>query len=255
MPVLERQGVHLEYDVHGRGGAGTPLLLTHGYGESRRMWEANVEMLARDRPLVSWDMRGHGSSDAPDDATLYTHDACLLDMAALLDRAGAPRAVLCGMSLGGFLSLLFHLRSPERVAALVLVDTGPGFRNPQARERWNEWARQLAAELDARGLSALPGGREQSPDQHVHGAPGLAHAARGMLVQHDTTAFESLGAVAVPTLIVVGSEDAQFLAAAEVMERRIAEAQKVVLEGAGHAANMDGPEEFNGAVSRFLDQL
>jgi pimeloyl-ACP methyl ester carboxylesterase len=255
VPVLERQGVHLEYDVHGRSGPGTPLLLTHGYGASRKMWEPNVEALSCDRPVISWDMRGHGASDSPDDPVLYTHMACLLDMAALLDRAGAPRAVLCGMSLGGFLSLLFNAHYRDRVAALVLVDTGPGFRNPDARERWNAWALERADELEARGLSALPGSREQSPDQHINGGGGLARAARGILVQGDATVFESLDAVAAPTLIVVGSEDTQFLAAAEVMERHIAGAKRIVLEGAGHAANMDAPDQFNAAVTEFLEEF
>jgi pimeloyl-ACP methyl ester carboxylesterase len=234
VPLLERQGVHLEYEVHGRGGPGTPLLLTHGYGVSRRMWDANVEALSRDRMVVTWSLRGHGESDAPDNVSLYTHEACLHDMAALLDRVGAPRAVLCGMSLGGFLSLLFHARLPDRVAALVLVDTGPGFRDPEARERWNEWARSQADEQPT---------------------VGLAHAARGMLVQDDASAFESLETIAIPTLVVVGSEDTRFLAAAEVMARRIPEAVKVVLEGAGHEANIDAPEEFNAAVSQFLEEL
>lgn len=232
-----------------------PLLLTHGYGASRRMWSPNVEGLTRDRVAVAWDMRGHGSSDAPDDPRLYTHEACLLDMAALLDLLDAPRAVLCGMSLGGYLSLAFHGRWPERVAGLVLVDTGPGFRDPAARERWNRWANTLADDLEARGLEALPRGREQSAEQHVHGAGGLAQAARGMLTQSDDAVFESLGSIAVPTLIVVGSEDTQFLAAAEVMQRRIAGAGRVVLEGAGHAANLDRPDQFNAAVSQFLEGL
>ncbi len=247
--------MRLAYEVHGRGGAETPLLLTHGYGASQRMWDSNVEELARHRMVVTWDLRGHGATTVPDEAPLYSHEACLLDMAALLDRVGAPRAVLCGMSLGGFLSLLFQRRFPERVAALVLVDTGPGFRDPEAREQWNEWARARADELEANGLSALPGGREQSPGQHVNGARGLAHAARGMLVQKDAQVFDSLGAIPVPTLIVVGGEDKQFLPAAEVMERRIPGARRVVLEGAGHAANMDAAEEWGAAVNRFLEEL
>ena len=252
--VLERDGVRLHYEVTGAGGR-TPLLLTHGYGSSAAMWAPNLPALTRDRAAITWDMRGHGSSDAPDDAARYTHEACLGDMAALLDAVGAARAVLCGMSLGGFLSLRFCLRWPERVTGLVLVDTGPGFRDPAARERWNGWARVQADELDARGVKALPQGREQRQAHHVHGARGIAHAARGMLVQEDSAVLDSLGEVAVPTLVVVGSEDTRFLAAAEVMERRIAGARRVVLPRAGHAANMDAPDQFNAAVSDFLEDL
>jgi pimeloyl-ACP methyl ester carboxylesterase len=252
MDWLERDGLRLAYELHGQDSPGSPVLLTHGYGASRRMWDVNIAALAPLGPTAAWDMRGHGDSDAPDAPSLYSHELTLGDMEALLDAIGADRAVLVGMSLGGFLSLAFHLRRPERVSAIVLVDTGPGFRSPEARERWNAWARDRADRLETVGLAALPGGSEQRHGWHVHGARGLAHAARGMLVQQDAAVFDALDQIAVPTLVVVGSEDTQFLAAADVMEARIPGARKVILSGAGHAANMDAPEEFNAAVAEFL---
>jgi pimeloyl-ACP methyl ester carboxylesterase len=255
MPTLQRGEVQLAYELHGQDAPGTPALLTHGYGASRRMWEPNLPALVPRRPAITWDMRGHGQTDAPDEAALYSHEHTVADMAALLDRAGWERAVLIGMSLGGFMSLAFRRRFPDRVAALVLVDTGPGFRRAESRERWNAWARQRAQELEERGPDALPKGREQRQVQHVHGAGGLAHAARGMLVQEDSAVYDSLEDIALPTLIVVGSEDEQFLGAAEVMRRRIPGARHVVLEGAGHAANLDAPDEFNAALGEFLNEL
>jgi pimeloyl-ACP methyl ester carboxylesterase len=218
--------VRIAHELHGAPTDRAPLLLTHGYGQSGRMWEANVPALERDRLLITWDMPGHGESEAPEDAAAYTHEACLATIGSLLDAAGGERAVLGGQSLGGFLSLAFALAHPDRVAGLVLVDTGPGFRDDEARERWND------------------GARERS-DGPVH----------GLLLQHDRTVFDGLGEISVPTLIVVGSEDALFLAASEVMERRIPGAQRLVLEGAGHMANADAPNEFNTAVSEFLEGL
>jgi pimeloyl-ACP methyl ester carboxylesterase len=225
MPRLERDGVHIEYAVRGAGER-TPMLLTHGYGQSGRMWDSNVPALAQERTLITWDLRGHGGSDAPEDPAAYTHEACLADMQALLDEVGAERAVLGGQSLGGFLSLRFHLEHPERVAGLVLVDTGPGFRDDAAREKWNAAARD-------------------QPDGPV----------RELLAQHDSVILDTLDQVSVPTLVVVGSEDALFLPAADVMERRIPGARKVTLEGAGHLANVDAPTEFNAAVNDFLEGL
>jgi pimeloyl-ACP methyl ester carboxylesterase len=219
------------------------------------MWDSNITALTRDRAAITWDMRGHGESDAPEDPSLYSHEHTLADMAALLDAAAAPRAVLVGMSLGGFMSLLFRHRFPERVAALVLVDTGPGFRNQEARERWNAWARTRAEELETQGMDAMLIGREQRQARHVHGARGLAHAARGMLVQEDSMVFDSLSEIDVPTLVVVGSEDQQFLAAADLMQTHIPQAHRVTLAGAGHAANLDAPEEFNTAAGRLLNGL
>jgi len=247
--------VRIFYQLHGP--VGRPgLLLTHGYGASGDMWRHNVPGLARHRQVLTWDMRGHGASDAPDDPERYSHHACVDDMVSLLDAAGMKRrAVIAGMSLGGYLSLELYHRHPERVLALVLVDTGPGFRSAEAREAWNRWALDRADELDRHGLQALPGGREQLEADHRHGAAGLAHAARGMLVQQDGAVFESLADIAVPTLIVVGSEDRPFLAAADVMHKRIRRARKIVLDGAGHAANLDAPAEFNAVVSEFLEEL
>jgi pimeloyl-ACP methyl ester carboxylesterase len=250
MATLDRDGVQIEYEVHGEAD-GSVLLLTHGYGASRRMWDPNIPALARDRRVVAWDMRGHGSSDAPDDPARYSHPACIEDMAELLDTAEATQAVLVGMSLGGYLSLAFRRRFPARVSGLVLVDTGPGFRDDAAREGWNRHARELAERLERDGVGALSS-PESRGAQHRHGGSGLAHAARGMLVQQDSSVIESLPQIEVPTLIVVGALDTQFLRAADVMERRIPGARKVVLDGAGHAANMDTPAEFNSAVGSFL---
>lgn len=255
MPTLTRDDLTIHYELHGQATDRPPLLLSHGYGASGGMWEPNISALDGDRQVITWDLPGHGASDAPDRPAEYTHQACVEDMAALLDAVEAEQAVLGGMSLGGFLSLTFRLRYPERVLGLVLVDTGPGFRDEAARERWNRWARDRAEMLEADGVAALPGGPEQGQATHVHGGKGLAHAARKMLVQYDSGVFDSLHQVSVPTLIVVGSEDENFLGAADVMARRIPGAQRLVLENAGHAANLEAPEEFNAAVSRFLEAV
>src|SRR5262249_14547876 len=129
MDFLDRDGVRIAYEVHNPGGAQTGLLLSHGFGATSGMWQHNVAALSADRPVVAWNQRGHGDSDSPGDPTAYGHEQCLADMAALLDAVGLDRAILVGMSLGGYLSLMFTLAHPGRVAGLVLVDTGPGFRN------------------------------------------------------------------------------------------------------------------------------
>ena len=241
----------VHHELHGEASDRPPILFTHGFGATSRMWAPNVEALTNDRRALTWDLRGHGRSDAPAE---ITHDDCLADMAQLLDVLGAPRAVLCGMSLGGYLSLLFRLRHPERVAALVLVDTGPGFRNDAAREEWNATALRTADALERDGLGVLPQTAEHAQAEHAGGAAGVAAAARGILTQRDGSVIAALGEVDVPTLIVVGADDAPFLGAADVMEARIPRAKKVVIADAGHAANMDRPDVFNVAVRDFLEE-
>ncbi len=255
MATLRREdGVTLWYELHGPAGdEREPLLLTHGFGATADMWDANLEALSASRRVIRWDLRGHGRSDAPADLERYTHAACVADMAALLDAAGAQRAVVAGMSLGGYLSLAFHLEHPERVAALVLVDTGPGYRDDAARAAWNEWTERTAAELEARGAEAVSDSPEARAAAHVHGLAGVVNAARGLLPQHDARVIESLPAVSVPALIVVGERDTLFLGAAAAMARRIPGARQVVIPDAGHAPNIDRPEDFDRAVLDFLE--
>jgi pimeloyl-ACP methyl ester carboxylesterase len=248
---LERDdGVRLYYETYGAGDRPhSPLLLSHGFGSSGRMWAPNVGALAAGRLCVTWDMRGHGKSDSPQDQSAYTAAACVADMAALLDHVGAERAVLGGLSLGGYLSLAFHLAHPERVRALVLADTGPGFRNDEARQRWNDRAIAQARRIERDGLAALGGA-----DSAAHSsAAGVALAARGMLAQADGTVIESLPAIAVPTLVLVGSLDTPFAGAASYMAAKIPGATLAVIDNAGHMSNADAPEAFNARVLEFLD--
>jgi pimeloyl-ACP methyl ester carboxylesterase len=252
MPALDRQGVSIQYEVQGEPTGRPPVLLSHGFSASAAMWDGNVATLARERAVVRWDMRGHGRSAAPADPSEYGVEQSVRDMLELLDAVGAQRAVLCGMSLGGYLSLAFHARHPERVAALILVDTGPGFRREEPRREWNVVAERTAAALEREGFAALPA----SPERGAHSdVTGLVNTARRVMAQHDADVIESLPRVSVPALIVVGALDTNFLAAADYMAAKIPGARKLVLDGAGHAANIDAAEDFNAAAHEFLEDI
>ncbi len=149
--------------------------------------------------------------------------------------------------------MLFRVRYPERTSALVLVDTGPGFKNDEARAAWNDFAiNRRAIPFEQHGLEALEEGRTEF-DRSVHrDASGLARAARGILTQQDDRVIRSLPGVDVPTLVVVGEHDATFLKSCQYMAERIPGAELVVLPDAGHASNMEQPEAFNAAVLDFL---
>ena len=251
--TIDRDGVRIHYEVHGVPTARPALLLTHGYAASALMWGPNLAALGTDRQAITWDLRGHGRSDSPSDPAAYSEKAAVDDMAAILDRCDVNEVVLVGMSLGGYLSLSFLAQHPERVAGLVLVDTGPGFKNDDARRRWNREAEARAEAFEADGLDALGTGPEVAVS--VHDPLGLALAARGMLTQHDGHVISSLPAVGVPTLVIVGDQDEPFRAAADYMAAKIPGADLVVIPGAGHAANLDQPEAFDAAVRNFLDRL
>ena len=252
MPKMDRNGVKIDYEVHGSGPA---LLLTHGYSSTSAMWKGQIEALSKHHKLVLWDMRGHGRSDYPDEPAAYSEALTVADMAALLDAVGAETAIVGGLSLGGYMSLAFHRAHPDRVRALLIIDTGPVFKKDEAREAWNKRALETGDRFDREGLAVLrSGSRERSTVSH-RDASGLARAARGMLTQRDARVIESLPGIRVPSLVMVGADDTPFLAAADYMAAKIPGATKVVIPAAGHAVNIDQPQAFIDAVLPFLDSL
>lgn len=248
MAFIDRDGVKVYYEVHGRGPA---LLLTHGYGATSRMWAGQIELLAKNFQLILWDLRGHGRSDYPSAPEAYTEEATLADMAALLDVVEAPSAVVGGLSLGGYMSLAFHRLHARRTRALLVIDTGPGYRSDEARESWNQTALKTATRLETRGLEALRPAELQAGHRD---ATGLALAARGFFMQRNAQVIDSLPGINMPTLIVVGADDKPFLASASYMAAKIPGAKSVIIPNAGHFANLDNAAAFNAALSKFLQE-
>ena len=248
MAELVRDGVRISYEARGDGPA---LLLSNGYSATARMWDGQLAAFATRYRVITWDMRGHGQSDSPDDPAAYSEEATVADMAAILDATEVDRAAIGGLSLGGYMSLAFHAAHRDRTAALLLFDTGPGYRKEEPRAGWNARAERAAQAFDARGLEALGRSAEVRVSTH-RSARGLALAARGMMAQRDARIIDSLATIGVPTLVLVGEDDTAFLAPADYMAAKIPGATKVVLAGAGHAANIDQPDAFNAAVLEFL---
>jgi pimeloyl-ACP methyl ester carboxylesterase len=252
MPKLNRDGVDIYYEVHGSGPA---LILTHGYSATSQMWQGQIEPLAKNHTLILWDMRGHGQSDYPADPSAYSEELTVGDIDALLDKVGAKTAIVGGLSLGGYMSLAYYNAHPERVRALLIIDTGPGFKKDDAREGWNQNARSRADTLEKDGLATLKTGSAERAYAVHRDALGLAKAARGMLTQRDATVIESLPNIKVPSVVIVGSKDTPFIAASDYMAAKIPGAQKIVIDDAGHASNIDQPKAFNDALLAYLETL
>ncbi|MEX1022153.1 MAG: alpha/beta fold hydrolase [Dehalococcoidia bacterium] len=250
MPFVDRDGVRIHYEVAGDGPA---VLLTHGFASAAQAWEGQAAALSDTYRVITWDLRGHGESGSPEDATAYSVEATVADMAAVLDACEAPEAALVGHSLGGYMCLSFYLDHPERVRAIALSDTGPGYRNDEAREAWNERARRSGDRLDERGMVGMRESNEVHHAWHPHGAAGLAHAARGMMTQRDGRVLSALPEVAVPALVIVGAEDEPYLAGADYMANKIPNVTKVVVPDSGHSPNLEQPAAFNAALRAFLD--
>jgi pimeloyl-ACP methyl ester carboxylesterase len=219
-----------------------------------RMWDRQVAHFAGRHRVILWDMRGHGGSGDPVDPALYSQALTVGDMAAILDACGIERAVIGGIGLGGRMSLAFHFDHPDRVEALVLCGTLPGFRNHESRTAWNYRAKSQAHSLEVKGLEALGRSREVRFAAH-RSAIGLAAAARGMVVQNDSLLVDALPTIRVPTLVLVGSNDGDHFAASNMMAAMIPGAHRVILQGVGAISNIDHPLAFNRAVDAFLDRL
>jgi pimeloyl-ACP methyl ester carboxylesterase len=234
-------------------GEGRVLLFTHGWGATSFMFERSAVALSSRYRVVTWDQRGHGGSDSPDDPEAYSVDTTMADMASLLDENGAGRGVLVGHSMGGYLSLEFARRHPDRVDALILVGAGPGFRDDDARADWNRFTERIADRAEQRGMAALERERDLHGDRHTS-VDGLVMSARGVLAQANSAVLDSLPSIAAPVLVVVGEHDAQFRASADYMAAKIPDARLVVIPGAGHSINVEQPEAFEHAVVSFVDE-
>jgi pimeloyl-ACP methyl ester carboxylesterase len=248
MPYVDRDGVKIYYEDAGKG---TAIVLGHAFSSSARLWDGFVQAFKDSYRVITYDLRGHDRSDSPDEPAAYTEDATVGDIEAIMAVCGVEKAVMGGLSLGGYMSLAYYLKHPENVLALMLFSTGPGFRNPAARENWNQMAEGIAKGFDEKGLEALGRGAEVRASEQ-RSAAGLAKAARGMLAQFDARVIEALDAIKVPALVMMGSRDQAYAASTDYMAGKIPVCTKVVIDDTGHAANIHQPEAFNKAVRDFL---
>lgn len=255
MPEVKVNNIELYYEVHGQG---YPVVFLHGFSSTHKLWQSQVPLLSREYRFVIYDARGHGQSESPPSVDQYSADIVVEDLFQLLGSLGIEKTVVGGLSMGGYESLRFYLRHPEMVTALILMDTGPGYRNPTRMEEWNRQQEERANLFETRGIEVLTAeaaGGTRSDIVLEQDPIGLAHMARKVVAQHDSLVIESLGEIKVPTLIVVGENDAPFLAAAQYMSRTIPDVQNVIIPEAGHASNVDNTEVFNRTVLDFLGKL
>ena len=269
--VRASDGIELEAEAHG---AGTLVLFSCGYCTTRENFRPQVEALvAAGARVVLWDYRGHGESDAPEDPAAYSFDQVLDDMVRVLDWASpgpATPAVLAGFSFGGLASLHLALRSPSRVRALALLDTGPGFKNPEAQAGWLAQVERTAQILEQKGFEGFLASR--GADTAVGRRRGSAAAQRAALAiagqrVHGVACFgrriagpapgciDQLERIGCPALVLVGEQDAAYLRAAEVMAGRLPDARRAVIAGAGHVVTLEEPEAVNRVLLEFLASL
>jgi len=255
-------GAELAVEVRGEG---APVLFVHGFPFDRAMWRHQLAGMSRWKRIAP-DLRGMGESSAG--AEEYSMGRYADDLVAVLDAVGVGQAVVCGLSMGGYIVFELLRRYPERVRAAVLCDTRPQADTPEARRNRDELA-ALATErgTDAVGERTVPGllapatvadqpevltqCRDMARRCSVGGVVG---ALRAMRERPDSTPL--LGAIRIPTLIVVGAEDRVTPpAVADAMAKAIPGARYAVIPGAGHVSPLEQPLATSRALTDFFEAL
>jgi pimeloyl-ACP methyl ester carboxylesterase len=230
------------------------------------MWNEQLVALQNDCRGITMDLRGFGHSDAPQGPC--SMDQMAADVRGVMSGLNIERAVLVGLSMGGYVSLAFYRDYPESVVALVLADTRASADSQEARERRLKSAAKAEAEgskaiaedmipllLGSTTLKSRPGIAERVRAMIEANSPiGIAGAQRGMAERRDSTYM--LSSMDLPVLIIVGSEDKLTpVAEAEGLRNNISNARLRVIESAGHLSNIENPDEFNTALAEFFEQF
>jgi pimeloyl-ACP methyl ester carboxylesterase len=245
------------------GGDGPVVVLSHGYLMDSSMFEPQVAALAPEYRVISWDERGHGGTRATADFSYWdsAHDAL-----GLLDHLGIDTAVLGGMSQGGFVSLRAALLAPQRVRAVILIDSQAGLEDPAAVPAYEEmertWLEHGPEPVRDIVASIILG----PPDGTVDYAPWFAKwdkldreeiifPFRTLIDRDDITS--RLGEIRCPALILHGTADAAIpMERAEAVLAGLAgPASLVQIDGGSHAANLSHPDQVNVAMLEFLRSL
>jgi 3-oxoadipate enol-lactonase len=258
--------LQIGYDDHG---AGQPIIFLHAFPLNRQMWAGDMRSLLTEGGtqgqfrLVALDWPGFGESDIVDEVSTMEQLADIV--AQLMDTLGMQQAILCGLSMGGYVAFAFLRKYPQLLAGLILADTRPGADTPERRADRENMARIAMTEgTEAIANLQLPKlisdyTRQHGPQletrlrQMINEATpqGIAAALRGMAQRADST--DLLPKINVPTLVIVGEQDA--LAPpdeARAYAQQIPNSQFVVIPYAGHVSNMEQPEAFLQAVRGFL---
>lgn len=260
MAHFDHDGIRIHYED--TGGDGLPILWSHGFLMDHTMFDPQVAGLDGYRH-IRWDERGFGDTDA---AGPFTYWDSAEDAIALLDHLDIDRAVLAGMSQGGFLSLRAALAHPDRVRALVLIDTQSGTEDPENVESYRGMIDAVATgdEETRSGVFDIVGGLIiDDPDlQPEWKAKWMAEdPARivdpgGALLDRDDIT-DRLGEITCPVLIVHGTADTAIpIEKAELLRAELPDCRDLVpIEGAAHAPNLTHPAEVNRHIERFLEAL
>jgi pimeloyl-ACP methyl ester carboxylesterase len=254
-------GTSIEYDVRG---SGPSVLFLHAFPLTLRMWDAQARALEGTHQVVRFDARGFGGTPPGDG--LLTMERIADDAVALLDHLGLSKAIVCGLSMGGYAAFALMRRHPQRVKGLVLADTRTAPDSPEAKRNRSAQADTVRRE----GPSGIAEGflqkavgeatRAERPEVVARvremilaaSARGIVDALAGLAARADSG--PTLREIHVPTLVVCGAEDALTpVADSEAIQRGIPGSRLEIIPKAGHLSALEDPAAFNTALAPFLE--
>jgi pimeloyl-ACP methyl ester carboxylesterase len=268
MPTARVDGIGLFYE---EVGGGVPLVFVHEFAGDYQSWHLQVRFFARRYRTIAYNARGYPPSEVPKDPAAYSQERAAEDIRGLLDALGIRKAHICGLSMGGYATLHFGLRHPDRALSLVVAGAGYGSVAGE-RERFKKDVEETARRFVDDGIVAVadfytkgptrvqlmdkdPKGWRELYDQFVaQSAEGHALTMRGVQMNRPSVyeLEKGLERLEVPTLIVTGDEDEPCLEPALYLKRKIRSSGLLVLPKSGHTVNLEEPEAFNRGILDFL---
>ncbi len=248
-------------------GSGVPLLLIHGFPLNREMWRPQIETLSTTARVIAVDLRGHGQS--PPTVGPYSMDLLADDCAGVLEALKVDQqVVVCGLSMGGYVSFAFFRRHSEKVAGLILASTRAGADSVEAKINRDKAALLTEKNGTQSVIDSMlpiimsPQTYREKPElvsqivgiMEKTSSSGMVSALKGMKSRPDST--PTLRQIKVPTLIIHGADDQIIpLSEPEAMRTAILDSQLEIIPAAGHLPNLEQAQLFNRAVESFLSAL
>jgi len=269
--ALTDDGVRLYFD---ETGSGRPVILVHEFAGDLRSWELQLRHFGKRHRAIAFNARGFPPSDVPEHVSSYSQVRAADDILSVLDHIGEQQAHIVGLSMGGFATLHFGLRHPQRALSLCIGGCGYGAELDQ-RERFRAEADAVTNAIRTDGMAAFAERyaygptrvqyQNKDPRGHAefkamlaeHSAAGSANTQQGVQKERPSLYMmvEQMKRLTVPTLIITGDEDWPCLLPGVLMKQSIPSAALAVMPNSGHAINIEEPEEYNRIVGNFLSQV
>jgi pimeloyl-ACP methyl ester carboxylesterase len=255
-------------------GAGQPIVFVHEFAADHRSWEPQMRHFGQRYRCITYSARGYPPSDVPESPDSYSQSRATDDIASVMDHLRIDKAHVVGLSMGGFATLHFGFRHPQRALSLVVAGCGYGAEKEQ-QAKFRSEVETVAKTLKEEGMAKFaekyaygptrvqfenkdPRGFAQfKKELGEHSALGSANTQIGVQGQRPSLydLLDKMRALTVPTLILTGDEDWPCLAPSLLMKREIPSAALAVMPNCGHTINIEDPDQFNRLVGDFIVQV